>query len=69
MQESSKNRDRHKTRKFLTRPNKTNDINNKLHSSMYMKIITGKNNQHQNEKDTTKIYSADITLDVTIHIQ
>ena len=36
---------------------------------MYMKIITGKNNQHQNEKDTTKIYSANIKLDVTIHIQ
>ena len=36
---------------------------------MYMKIITGKNNQHQNEKDTTKTYSANITLDITIHIQ
>ena len=67
IQEHNKNRDRHKihkTRQVLTKPNKTSDMNNRLHESTNIKTITGKTNRHLNEKDTAKTNSTNITLDV-----
>ena len=47
------------------RPNKTSDMNNKLHVSTFIKTITRETNQHPNEKHTAKKYSTNnITLDV-----
>ena len=50
----------HKTRQVLRRPNKTIDMNNKLHLSTYIKTTTGKTNQHTNEKHTAKAYNTNI---------
>ena len=62
LSKNTKNRDRHKihkTRQVLTRPNKTSDINSKLHVSTYIKNITEKltNTQKKNiqEKHTVQI--------------
>ena len=54
----------HKTRQVLTRPNKTSDMNNKLHVSTNIKTITGETNQHPSKKHTAKTYSTNVTLDV-----
>ena len=52
----------HKIRQVLRRPNKTSDINNKLHVSTYIKTNTGETNQHLDEKDTGKTYRTNITM-------
>ena len=67
IQEHNKNGDHtksHKTRQLLKTPNKTSDMNKKLHVSTYIKTITGETNQHPNEKHTPKTYSTNIILDL-----
>ena len=39
-------------------------MSNKLHVDTYIKIITGKNNEHPNEKHGAKTYSINIRLHV-----
>ena len=67
IQKHNKNRNRHKmhkTRQVWTRPNKTNDMSNKLLVSTYIKTINGETNQHPNEKHTAETYSINIILEV-----
>ena len=52
IQVHNKNRDRHKmdkTKQVLTRPNKTSDMNNKLHVSTFIKTISREINRHPNK--------------------